>query len=67
MSWTLSLAGNEQGVGDGIKASGVPREEIFLTTKLDNFNHRNASEALDYSLKKLDTDYLDLCKCLMKI
>ena len=44
----------------GIKASGVPREEIFVTTKLNNPDHRNVESALEYSLKQLDTPYLDL-------
>ena len=45
----------------GIKASGVPRSEIFLTTKLDNFDHRDVHGALDRSLGLLDTEYVDLC------
>ena len=44
----------------GMKASGVPRSEIFLTTKLNNPDHRRVSEALEYSLAQLDTPYLDL-------
>jgi len=51
---------NEKEVGQGIKASGVPREEIFLTTKLDNAAHKRVPEALEESLQKLDTPYLDL-------
>ncbi|KAG8928673.1 hypothetical protein FRC02_006618 [Tulasnella sp. 418] len=50
---------NEAEVGKGIKDSGVPREEIFLTTKLNNPDHRIPGEALGDSLKKLDT-YIDL-------
>lgn len=52
---------NETEVGQGIKASGIPREEIFLTTKLDNPDQRNPTAALESSLKKLDTSYIDLC------
>ena len=55
------MTDNEEEVGIGIKASGVPREEIFLVTKLSNPSHRIAAQALETSLKKLDTDYLDLC------
>lgn len=58
---TAAGYGNETGVGIGIKASGVPRSNIFLTTKLDNPDHGNVAEALEKSLKNLGTDYLDLC------
>ena len=53
---------NEEEVGEAIKESGVPREEIFLTTKLHNKKHGydNTLEALNESLRKLDTDYIDL-------
>ncbi|RDB30099.1 Glycerol 2-dehydrogenase (NADP(+)) [Hypsizygus marmoreus] len=57
---TAAAYGNETEVGIGIKASGIPRSEIFLTTKLDNPDHLNAAEALEKSLKNLGTDYLDL-------
>ncbi|OJJ61224.1 hypothetical protein ASPSYDRAFT_77452 [Aspergillus sydowii CBS 593.65] len=57
-----SVYGNEREVGDGIKASGVPREEIFLTSKLWNTHHdpENVEAAVDRSLSDLQTDYLDL-------
>jgi glycerol 2-dehydrogenase (NADP+) len=55
---------NETEVGKGIKDSGVPREQIFLTTKLDNCDHKDVEGALNKSLKNLGTDYLDLCMCL---
>ena len=59
----MSLStGNEKEVGLGIKASGVPREQIFLTTKLQNTDHRNVAAAFEKSLQDLDTPYLDLCK-----
>ena len=51
---------NEKEVGEGIKLSGVPREEIFLTTKLNTPDMGDAKAALEYSLKQLDT-YVDLC------
>ncbi|RDW71700.1 hypothetical protein BP5796_07734 [Coleophoma crateriformis] len=53
---------NEEEVGRGVKASGVPREEIFLTSKLWNTMHDPADveEALDKTLKELDTEYIDL-------
>ena len=53
---------NEREVGEGIKASGVPREEIFLTTKLNNPDQRKPLAALEYSLQQLETPYLDLCE-----
>ncbi|KAH8688658.1 glycerol dehydrogenase Gcy1 [Talaromyces proteolyticus] len=52
--------GNETEVGDGIKASGVPREEIWVTTKLDNPWHKRVEEGLAASLKNLQLDYVDL-------
>ncbi|KAI6784252.1 uncharacterized protein J7T54_004798 [Emericellopsis cladophorae] len=53
---------NEEEVGAGIKASGVPRSEIFLTSKLWNTHHKaeDVEEAVDESLRDLQTDYLDL-------
>jgi len=51
---------NEAEVGEGIRRSGVPREEIFITSKLWNTFHPNAVESLERSLKDLGTDYLDL-------
>lgn len=51
---------NEEEVGQGIKASGVDRKEIFVTTKLWSTFHRNPEECLDLSLKKLGLDYVDL-------
>lgn len=58
---TATAYGNEKEVGEGIKQSGVPREGIFLTTKLDPSDMGNPKAALDYSLQQLDTPYLDLC------
>jgi len=59
---TAAIYGNEVGVGKAIRASGVPREEIFLTTKLWNANHAyaDAVRAFDESMKKLDCGYIDL-------
>jgi glycerol 2-dehydrogenase (NADP+) len=60
---TASGYSNEREVGIGMKMSGVPREEIFLTTKLstDDMDPRQLRKALDTSLSKLDTPYIDLC------
>ena len=59
---TAQMYGNEAEVGEGIRLSGVPREEIYLTTKLNNNNHgyENAKRTIDESLERLGTDYLDL-------
>ncbi|TLM88009.1 aldo/keto reductase [Pseudarthrobacter sp. NamE5] len=53
---------NEQGVGNGIRASGLPREELFITTKLDGDFQGNdrAVEGLQGSLERLGLDYVDL-------
>lgn len=59
---TASLYDNEKGVGIAIKECGVPRKEIFITSKVWNSDQGFDStlRAFDDSLKKLDTDYLDL-------
>ncbi|MDR1441284.1 MAG: aldo/keto reductase [Bifidobacteriaceae bacterium] len=59
---TASLYGNEAEVGEGVRRSGVPREEIFVTTKLWNDKHRHdaAVQAFDESLGLLGLDYVDL-------
>jgi len=57
---TALAYGNEEEVGQGIKESGVPREEIWLTTKLDNPWHKRVTEGIDSSLKSLGVDYVDL-------
>ncbi|KAF9058368.1 NADP-dependent oxidoreductase domain-containing protein [Rhodocollybia butyracea] len=51
---------NEKEVGQGIKQSGVPRSEIFITSKLWGTYHSRVEEALDETLANLGTDYLDL-------
>ena len=50
---------NERAVGRGMKTSGVPREEIFLSTKLWPTEYENEN-AVDETLERLDTDYIDL-------
>ncbi len=59
---TASAYGNEEGVGRALRASGVPREEVFVTTKLwnDEQGYDNALRACDASLSRLGLDYLDL-------
>ena len=59
---TAQVYGNEEAVGEAIKASGVPREELFITTKLwiSDFSYEAAKDAFNESLRKLDLDYVDL-------
>ncbi|MFD4628805.1 aldo/keto reductase [Streptomyces sp. NPDC058284] len=59
---TAAVYGNEEGTGRAIAASGVPREELFVTTKLWNGDHGHdaALRAFDASLAKLGLDYVDL-------
>ena len=53
---------NEEGVGAAIPNSGIPREELFLTTKvwITNAGYEKAKASIEESLKKLKTDYIDL-------
>ncbi|MFI5660272.1 aldo/keto reductase [Streptomyces sp. NPDC051684] len=59
---TAAIYGNEEGTGKAIAASGVPREELFVTTKLWNADqgHDSTLRAFDASLEKLGLDYVDL-------
>jgi 2,5-diketo-D-gluconate reductase A len=59
---TAAAYTNEEAVGKAIKRSGVPREELFITTKLwiQDAGYENAKKAFEKSLKKLGLDYLDL-------
>ncbi|WP_028049525.1 aldo/keto reductase [Cellulomonas sp. URHD0024] len=53
---------NEDGVGEALRESGLAREDVFVTTKLNNGAHapEAAVEAFERSLERLDTDYVDL-------
>ena len=59
---TAALYGNEAEVGQGIRESGVDREEIFVTTKIwnDRQGYSESLKAIDESLKRLDLGYLDM-------
>ncbi|MCW2791601.1 MAG: aldo/keto reductase [Nocardioides sp.] len=59
---TAQMYGNEQGVGDAIAASGIARDELYVTTKLNNGFHRpdDAARELARSLEKLQLDHVDL-------
>ena len=53
---------NERSVGKAVKESGIPREEIWITTKLwpSEYGEGKTSDAIDKMLERLDTDYIDL-------
>lgn len=53
---------NEEEVGEAVKESGIPREELFLTTKvwLEHYGYAEAKQSVLTSMKKLQTEYLDL-------
>ncbi|MCD8309480.1 MAG: aldo/keto reductase [Clostridia bacterium] len=59
---TAQAYGNEQGVGAAVKKSGIPRGEIFITTKvwITNAGYEKAAASIDQSLEKLQADYVDL-------
>ena len=59
---TAQMYGNEAEVGAALDASGIAREQIFLTTKIDNSNHEpeRAAASIAHSLEELRTDHVDL-------
>ena len=59
---TAQIYRNERGVGEGIKLSGVKREDIYITTKIDASikSYKKAKASIDKSLEKLGLDYVDL-------
>lgn len=57
---TATIYGNEEEVGEAIRTSGVPREDIFVTTKIYPNEYANAEEAIEESLARLDIGYIDL-------
>ena len=59
---TAQAYGNEEGVGAAVAKSGVPREDVFITSKIwvSNMNYERATASIDETLRALDTDYIDL-------
>ena len=59
---TAQAYANEQGVGAAVKNSGIPRDELFLVSKIwiSNYGYEKAKKSIDESLRKLGTDYIDL-------
>ncbi|AET67460.1 aldo/keto reductase, diketogulonate reductase [Desulfosporosinus orientis DSM 765] len=59
---TAQAYGNEEGVGNAIEKCGVPREELFITTKvwISNSGYEKAKASIEESLRKLKTEYIDL-------
>ena len=59
---TAQAYGNEEGVGQGIKESGLKREEVFITSKVqaEFKTYKKAKKSIDESLKKLGVEYIDL-------
>lgn len=59
---TAQAYGNEEGVGNAVRESGIPRNEIFITTKvwISNAGQEKAAKSIDESLRRLRSDYIDL-------
>src|SRR5947209_7925794 len=59
---TAEMYRNERGVGEGIRASGLSRDEIYITSKLSNACHHpdDARQAVEHTLAELGSDYVDL-------
>ncbi|PHM66298.1 2,5-didehydrogluconate reductase A [Xenorhabdus stockiae] len=57
---TAAIYHNETGVGKALRESCIPREEVFITTKLWNDRHQDAKTALQESLDRLQLEYIDL-------
>ena len=59
---TAQIYQNEEGVGNAVKKSGISRDEIFLVSKIwfTNYEYTAAQKSIDESLRKLQTEYIDL-------
>lgn len=60
---TAAIYGNEEGVGQGLRAAGLPRNDVFVTTKVwnDEQGYDSTLRAVDASLKRLQLEQVDLC------
>ena len=59
---TAQAYGNERGVGEGVRSSGIPRAEIFVTSKVaaEHKDYRSAADGIDETIRKMGLDYLDM-------
>ena len=59
---TAQAYGNERGVGEGVRDSGIARDEIFVTTKVaaEHKDYKSAADGIDASLKRMGLDYIDM-------
>ena len=59
---TAQAYANERGVGEGVRTSGVKREDLFVTTKVaaEHKDYKSAAEGIDNSLKEMGLDYIDM-------
>ena len=59
---TAQAYGNERGVGEGVRTCGVPREQIFVTSKVaaEHKDYKSAADGIDETLRKMKLDYLDM-------
>ena len=59
---TAAMYYNEKGVGDAVKASAIPRDELFITTKICDscYTREETLRSVDHSMKLLGLDYVDL-------
>jgi diketogulonate reductase-like aldo/keto reductase len=59
---TAQAYGNERGVGEGVRTCGVPREQIFVTSKVaaEHKDYKSAADGIDETLRKMELDYLDM-------
>ena len=59
---TAQAYGNERGVGEGVRTAGIPREQLFVTSKVaaEHKNYEEAAAGIDATLERMGLDYLDL-------